>query len=78
MLDAIIQAQVLDLMKSLKQEFNLTYLFITHDLAVAQTFCDRLIVMYQGKIVEQGTTEILTNPQHPYTQRLVASIPSSR
>jgi peptide/nickel transport system ATP-binding protein len=75
MLDAIIQAQVLELMKSLKQEFNLTYLFITHDLAVAQTFCDRLIVMYQGQIVEQGTTEILTNPQHPYTQTLVASIP---
>ncbi|AFY73711.1 ATPase component of various ABC-type transport systems with duplicated ATPase domain [Synechococcus sp. PCC 7502] len=75
MLDAIIQSQVLELMVELKAEFNLTYLFITHDLAVAQSFCDRLIVMYQGKIVESGTTEILTNPQHPYTQSLVASIP---
>lgn len=75
MLDAIIQKQVLELMTALKQEFNLTYLFITHDLAVAQSFCDRLIVMYQGQIVEEGTTSILTNPQHPYTQSLVASIP---
>lgn len=77
MLDAIIQAQVLELMTALKQEFNLTYLFITHDLAVAQTFCDRLMVMYQGQFVEEGSTSILTNPQHPYTQRLVASIPTS-
>lgn len=75
MLDAIIQSQVLELMTNLKQEFNLTYLFITHDLAVAQSFCDRLIVMYQGKIVEAGTTDILINPQHSYTQSLVASIP---
>jgi peptide/nickel transport system ATP-binding protein len=75
MLDAIIQSQVLDLMNALKQEFNLTYLFITHDLAVAQSFCDRLIVMYRGQIVEQGSTDILTNPQHAYTQSLVASIP---
>jgi len=75
MLDAIIQAQVLELMTMLKQEFNLTYLFITHDLAVAQSFCDRLIVMYQGQIVEQGSVNILTNPQHSYTQRLVDSIP---
>jgi len=75
MLDAIIQSQVLDLMNALKLEFNLTYLLITHDLAVAQTFCDRLIVMYQGQIVEQGTTNILINPQHAYTQSLVASIP---
>ncbi len=75
MLDAIIQSQVLELMTNLKQEFNLTYLFITHDLAVAQSFCDRLIVMYQGKIVESGTTDILINPQHSYTQSLVASIP---
>lgn len=74
MLDAIRQSQVLELMQDLKQEFKLTYIFITHDLAVAQTFCDRLMVMYQGRIVETGTVAILTAPQHPYTQKLVASI----
>ncbi len=76
MLDASIQSQVLQLMRDLKQEFKLTYLFITHDLAVAQFFCDRIAVMRRGKIVEQGSTEaVLTNPQHEYTKSLIASIP---
>lgn len=76
MLDASIQSQVLQLMRDLQQEFKLTYIFITHDLAVAQFFCDRIAVMRKGKIVEQGTTQaVLTNPQHTYTKSLIASIP---
>ncbi|MEE3718945.1 ABC transporter ATP-binding protein [Tumidithrix elongata RA019] len=76
MLDASIQAQVLQLMLDLKKEFNLTYLFITHDLAVAQYFCTHIAVMRRGKIVEQGTTsEVLGHPQHEYTKALLSSIP---
>ncbi len=76
MLDASIQAQVLDLMQDLKDEFNLTYLFITHDLWVARFFCDRIAVMNQGKIVELGSTDtIFENPQHPYTQTLLQAAP---
>ncbi|MDJ0535043.1 MAG: ABC transporter ATP-binding protein [Xenococcaceae cyanobacterium MO_207.B15] len=76
MLDATVQTQVLDLMLELKAEFNLTYLFITHDLWVARFFCDRIAVMNQGKIVEIGTTEqIFNHPQHPYTQTLLSAAP---
>ncbi len=76
MLDASVQAQVLDLMLELKREFNLTYLFITHDLWVARFLCDRIAVMNAGKIVELGSTEaIFTQPQHPYTQSLLAAAP---
>jgi peptide/nickel transport system ATP-binding protein len=76
MLDASIQSQVLQLMRDLKDEFKLTYVFITHDLAVAQFFCDRIAVMRKGKIVEHGRTQdVLTNPQHEYTKALIASIP---
>lgn len=76
MLDASVQAQVLDLMLDLKQEFNLTYLFITHDLSVARFLCDRIAVMNQGKIVELGATqEIFNHPQHPYTKRLLGAAP---
>ncbi|MEG3939247.1 ABC transporter ATP-binding protein [Microcoleus sp. S36b_A3] len=76
MLDASVQTQVLELMLELKQEFNLTYLFITHDLWVARFFCDRIAVMNAGKIVEIGKTrEIFTNPQHPYTQQLLQAAP---
>jgi peptide/nickel transport system ATP-binding protein len=76
MLDATVQAQVLDLMRDLKQEFNLTYLFITHDLWVARFFCDRIAVMQAGQIVELGATEaIFTQPQHPYTQTLLQAAP---
>ena len=76
MLDASVQTQVLELMLELKQEFNLTYLFITHDLWVARFFCSRIAVMNAGKIVETGTTrDIFTNPQHPYTQQLLQAAP---
>ncbi|MFM7579530.1 MAG: ABC transporter ATP-binding protein, partial [Microcystaceae cyanobacterium] len=76
MLDASVQSQVLDLMLELKADFNLTYLFITHDLWVARFFCDRIAVMNQGKIVEIGPTEsIFTNPQDDYTKRLLGAAP---
>jgi peptide/nickel transport system ATP-binding protein len=76
MLDASVQSQVLELMLELKQEFNLTYLFITHDLWVARFLCDRIAVMNAGKIVEIGETEqIFTNPKHPYTKKLLGAAP---
>jgi peptide/nickel transport system ATP-binding protein len=76
MLDASVQAQVLNLMLELKQEFDLTYLFITHDLWVARFLCDRIAVMNAGKIVEIGETgQIFSRPQHPYTQTLLAAAP---
>jgi peptide/nickel transport system ATP-binding protein len=76
MLDASVQTQVLELMLELKREFDLTYLFITHDLWVARFFCDRIAVMNAGRIVELGSTqEIFTNPQHPYTQTLLQAAP---
>ena len=76
MLDANVQTQILDLMLALKQEFNLTYLFITHDLWVARFFCDRIAVMNCGKIVEMGNTfDIFNTPQHPYTQTLLQAAP---
>ncbi|NET70050.1 MAG: ABC transporter ATP-binding protein [Sphaerospermopsis sp. SIO1G2] len=76
MLDASVQSQVLDLMLQLKEEFELTYLFITHDLWLAKFLCDRIAVMNSGKIVELGNTkEIFANPQHPYTKTLLAAAP---
>ncbi|MEH1864271.1 MAG: ABC transporter ATP-binding protein [Nostoc sp.] len=76
MLDASVQSQVLDLMLQLKEEFELTYLFITHDLWLARFLCDRIAVMNGGKIVELGLTKtIFANPQHPYTKTLLASAP---
>jgi peptide/nickel transport system ATP-binding protein len=76
MLDAHIQAQVLELMRDLKREFQLTYLFITHDLWVARFFCDRIAVMNAGKIVELGPTEeIFRHPQHEYTKTLLSAAP---
>ena len=76
MLDASIQAQVLALMLQLKEEFDLTYLFITHDLWVARYLCDRIAVMQAGKIVEMGLTQsIFENPQHTYTRMLLKAAP---
>jgi peptide/nickel transport system ATP-binding protein len=76
MLDASVQSQVLDLMLELKDEFELTYLFITHDLWLARFLCDRIAVMNGGKIVEIGNTKkIFANPQHEYTQKLLAAAP---
>jgi len=75
-LDVSVQAQVLNLLNKLKQEFGITYIFITHDLSVARFMSDRLLVMHAGKIVETGTAaEIYNNPQHPYTRTLLAAIP---
>ena len=76
MLDATVQTQVLELMLALKEEFDLTYLFITHDLWVARFFCDRIAVMNSGKIVEIDATEkIFTQAQHPYTKKLLSAAP---
>jgi peptide/nickel transport system ATP-binding protein len=78
-LDVSVQAQVLNFLQDLQEEFNLTYLFIGHDLGVIRHLCDRIGVMYKGRLVEEGTTEdILTNPQHIYTKRLIAAIPDIR
>ena len=76
MLDVSIRISIMDLMLKLAEQLNVSYLYITHDLAVARYMCDRIAVMYLGKIVEMGETEeILGNPQHPYTRALLASVP---
>ena len=75
-LDVTIQAQILELMKELQREENTSIIFITHNLGVVAEICDRVSVMYAGKIVEQGkVNEIFYNPQHPYTKGLLASMP---
>jgi len=75
-LDVTIQAQILDLMKGLKQKIDTSIILITHDLGVAANIAERVIVMYAGKVVESGTIEeIFYNPQHPYTWGLLKSVP---
>jgi peptide/nickel transport system ATP-binding protein len=76
MLDMSVRAKILQLMLDLKRDLDLTYVYITHDLASAKFFCDRIAIMYLGRVVEIGATEdIFADPKHPYTKALLAAIP---
>ena len=78
-LDVTVQAQILDLLRHLRDEYGMAVLFITHDLGIVRKFADRVCVMTKGKIVERGRTrEIFENPQHPYTQHLLAAEPKGK
>ena len=77
-LDVSIQSQILNLLADLQQEMGLSYLFISHDMAVIHHICDRIAVMYNGKIVEEGTRdEIINAPKHEYTQALLSAVPEA-
>lgn len=77
-LDVSVQAQVLNFMQEIQQEMNLTMMFIAHDLGVVRHMCQHIGIMYQGRIVEEGTAEdIFRDPQHLYTKRLIAAIPDT-
>jgi len=77
MIDMSLRAEILNLMLDIKEKYGLTYLFITHDLALAKYICDRIAIMYLGKIVEQGNTEkIIDQPLHPYVKALVSAVPT--
>ena len=76
-LDVSVQAQILNLLNDLQRKYDLTYIFISHDLSVIEYMCDRLAVMYLGKVVEEADTEeLFSNPQHPYTRALLSATPS--
>lgn len=78
-LDVTIQAQILDLLKNLQVENNMAMILITHDLGVVSEVCERVVVMYAGKIVERGNvSDVLSNPKHPYTTGLLASLPKNK
>src|SRR4029077_6279552 len=75
-LDVTIQAQVLDLMRSLQEQLGMAMLFVTHDLGVVADICDRVVVMYAGQVVEETTVPALfSRPRHPYADALLASMP---
>ena len=76
-LDVSVQAQILNLLNDLQRKYDLTYIFISHDLSVIEYMCDRLAVMYLGKVVEEAATEeLFSNPQHPYTKALLSATPN--
>lgn len=78
-LDVSIRAQILNLLEKLQEELNLTYLFISHDLGVIRYICDRVVVMYVGKVVEVADAlELYTNPRHPYTEALLSAVPQAQ
>jgi peptide/nickel transport system ATP-binding protein len=78
-LDVSVQAQILLLLRDLKQRFGLSYLFISHDLAVVEAIADRIAVMYEGEVVEIApAARLFADPQHAYTKRLIASAPRIR
>ncbi|MGC2779935.1 MAG: ABC transporter ATP-binding protein, partial [Bradyrhizobium sp.] len=74
-LDTVVAAAIIDLLKELQRELNLAYVFISHDLSVVEAICDDIVVMYQGRKIEQITPEAMAKPEHPYTQLLLSSVP---
>ena len=76
-LDVSVQAQIINLLEDLQEELGLTYLFVAHDLSVVHHICDRILVMYRGRVVEEGlVNDVFSNPQEDYTKLLLSAIPS--